>query len=80
MKKELLNLIETADRLHAMSMDDSISEDAQDEAYAEYYATVERIAAKLQSVTGGQIDDLAAKRMSHHKRNEIKALVSRLAS
>jgi hypothetical protein len=72
-------MIETADRLHAESMDDNVNEDAQDAAYIEYHKVVEQIAATLQKVTRGAIDALTAKRMAHFKRDEIKGLVSRLA-
>ncbi len=41
--KNMLNLIADADRLHAVSMDDNVSEDAQDAAYIEYHKAVEQM-------------------------------------
>ncbi|MDR2043434.1 MAG: hypothetical protein LBQ15_03525 [Clostridium sp.] len=70
-------LIKAASNLHAASIDEYISEQAQDQAYLDYHSTVEEIAKELTKMTGGQIDGLTAKRMAHFKRNEIKQLLAR---
>jgi hypothetical protein len=74
---KLLNLLDKADNLYASSCDESISEDAQDQAYLDYHDTVKQIATGIEKLLSGKIDRLSAERMAHFKRDEIKALVAR---
>jgi hypothetical protein len=73
---ELKKIMEEADKFHAASMDDNAAEDEMDQAYAEYWKLADNAAELLKDLL--KIDDLTAKRMVHHKKAEIIALINRM--
>ena len=74
---ELKKIMEEADKFHAVSMDENTTEEEMDQAYAEYWKLAEKAAELLKDLL--KIDDLTAKRMVHHKKAEIIALINRMA-
>lgn len=79
-RNKILGLIENAQELRKMSMDDSIAEDEQDRYYSEYWQVLRHIAAKLVEETYGQIGYTTALNMAHKKTEEIKNLFERMES
>ena len=73
---ELKKLIEEAGKFHAASIDENLTEEENDAAYAEYWKISDNVAEILKDLLG--IDDLTAKRMVHHKKAEIIALINRM--
>ena len=73
--KTLETLIEEANGLYAVSMDDRYDEDFQDEAYGLFHEKLKDIAAKLEKITCGKINGMVALRMAAHKRSEILSLI-----
>lgn len=67
-----LNEIEQLDKLSMDLMD--TDEDASDKAYSEMWALVNEVAAEIQKITSGQIDNNLAKRMVFHQRDKLMAL------
>ena len=57
--------------------DDAGKEDESDAHYENYHESCNSIAELLKELTGGQIDDFSAKRMAHHKREQIQALYNK---
>ena len=75
----LQGLLEEANRLHTLSLDETLEEEVTDEYYAEYWAVAEHATSILMEIIGGFIDRKTASRMVHHRRNDIMALLARLA-
>jgi len=73
---ELKKVIENAEKLHTASMDDNLTEEENDKAYAEYWQIMDSAAVILINLL--KIDDLTAKRMLHHKKAEIINLINRM--
>ena len=75
---ELKKLIEECGRLHAVSMDESLDEETTDAAYVQYHAATDKAAEIIIGLIG--VDMMTAKRMAHHKRDEIVSLINRTAA
>lgn len=58
----------------AAEADDAGNEDESDSHYADFHETCNTIASLLVTLTAGQIDELTARRMAYHKREQIQAL------
>jgi len=75
---ELKKMIEEADKYHSISMDENLTDEENDAAYAKYWNIADKAAALLKDLI--KIDDLTAKKMVHHKKAEITALINRMES
>lgn len=84
--KRLFEELEKFERI-ADAIDEAIENDPENEeleiewneAYNNEWNATEAFIAELTNVTGGMIDNMAARKMLGSHRNELKSLISRIA-
>ena len=76
--KNLKSIALLAEKAYVISMDESLDEDTTDAAYNEYWKHLNDIAMVIIDLI--KVDEKTALRMAAHKRDEIVALVSRMAA
>lgn len=84
--KELLKILEEAERKaniadtkYEANPEDEELEKAFDEAYKAEFEAFEALANEIVKITGGQIEKATASTMIRAKRNELKALIEKIA-
>ena len=76
---ELRQAFEEYLALNAAYMDENLSEEESDALYERFWASAERVAQIITTLTGGEIDHITAMRMVYHRHNEIRNLLARAA-